>query len=74
MTLAFADSTCTRQVRYNAPMTESRTIAIGDIHGCSAALATLIQAIDPTLSTPCFLGDYIDEARQPGVLEQSSLF
>jgi serine/threonine protein phosphatase 1 len=38
-----------------------RTIAIGDVHGCSAALAALIAAIAPgredTLVT---LGDYID--------------
>lgn len=38
-----------------------RTIAIGDIHGCVAALAALLDAIDPqpgdTLIT---LGDYID--------------
>ncbi len=38
-----------------------RTIAIGDIHGCDAALETLLQAIDikpgDTLVT---LGDYID--------------
>jgi serine/threonine protein phosphatase 1 len=38
-----------------------RTIAIGDIHGCLAALAALIDAIEPgpedTLIT---LGDYID--------------
>ena len=41
-------------------MTE-RMIAIGDIHGCSAALAALVRAIDPTpLDTLVFLGDYID--------------
>jgi len=28
-------------------MTEGRTIAIGDVHGCSAALAALVRAIDP---------------------------
>jgi serine/threonine protein phosphatase 1 len=49
-----------------------RTIAIGDIHGCSMALRTLIEAIDPrpedTLVT---LGDFIDcgpDSR--GVIEQ----
>jgi serine/threonine protein phosphatase 1 len=53
-------------------MTHSRTIAIGDIHGCSAALAALIQAIVPTLAdTLLFLGDYIDRgADSRGVLEQ----
>ncbi len=38
-----------------------RTIAIGDIHGCSTALDTLIEAIDPgadDLLIP--LGDYVD--------------
>ena len=39
----------------------SRTIALGDIHGCSAALATLLEAICPgpedVLVT---LGDYTD--------------
>ncbi len=38
-----------------------RTIAVGDIHGCAAALRTLVDAIDPqpddTLIT---LGDYVD--------------
>lgn len=28
-------------------MTTARTIAIGDIHGCSGALDALIQAIGP---------------------------
>ena len=41
-------------------MTE-RTIAIGDVHGCPAALDALVRAIDPTaLDTLVFLGDYID--------------
>ena len=38
-----------------------RVIAIGDIHGCARALATLIEAIQPgpdDLLIP--LGDYID--------------
>ena len=38
-----------------------RTIAIGDIHGCSKALEAIIEAINPTdrdLLVP--LGDYID--------------
>lgn len=38
-----------------------RTIAIGDIHGCSAALAALVEAIDPQADdTIITLGDYID--------------
>lgn len=42
-------------------MNEGRIIAVGDIHGCSVALATLIEAIQPTaLDTLVFLGDYID--------------
>jgi serine/threonine protein phosphatase 1 len=50
----------------------SRTIVIGDIHGCSRALAALIKAIDPrpddTLVT---LGDYVDRGPDSkGVLEQ----
>ena len=39
----------------------SRTIAIGDIHGCATALAALIDTIDPDPSdTLVFLGDFID--------------
>jgi serine/threonine protein phosphatase 1 len=39
-------------------MTEGRTIAIGDIHGCPSALAALVRAIDPMpLDTLVFLGD-----------------
>lgn len=38
-----------------------RTIAIGDIHGCSKALRGLLQAIDPQPDDLLvFLGDYID--------------
>jgi hypothetical protein len=53
-------------------MTEGRTIAIGDVHGCLAALAALVRAIDPTaLDTLVFLGDYIDRGPDSrGVLEQ----
>lgn len=49
-----------------------RIIAIGDVHGCSAALAALVQAIDPTpLDTLVFLGDYIDRGPDSrGVVEQ----
>lgn len=39
----------------------SRTIAIGDIHGCLAALDALLERIQPAASdTIIFLGDYID--------------
>src|SRR6516164_6293810 len=49
-----------------------RTIAIGDIHGCSKALAVLVEAIDPDPDdTIVFLGDYIDRGPDSfGVLEQ----
>ncbi len=53
-------------------MTEGRIIAIGDVHGCSAALAAVVQAIDLTaLDTLVFVGDYIDRGPDSrGVLEQ----
>jgi serine/threonine protein phosphatase 1 len=39
----------------------SRTIAIGDVHGCSLALRALIEAIQPTADdTIVTLGDYVD--------------
>src|SRR3954454_24582472 len=49
-----------------------RTIALGDIHGCSAALAPLLEAIRPgpedTLVT---LGDYVNRGPDsPGVLDR----
>jgi serine/threonine protein phosphatase 1 len=49
-----------------------RTIAIGDIHGCSEALAALIEAIKPgPEDTLIPLGDYIDRGpNSPGVLDQ----
>jgi serine/threonine protein phosphatase 1 len=43
------------------PMTPQRIIAIGDIHGCSAALDALLDAIRPgPEDTIVPLGDYID--------------
>lgn len=40
----------------------TRIIAIGDIHGCSDALATILAAIDPQPSdTIITLGDYVDK-------------
>jgi serine/threonine protein phosphatase 1 len=49
----------------------SRTIAIGDIHGCSDALASILLAIDPKPSdTIICLGDYVDKGHDSkGVLE-----
>jgi serine/threonine protein phosphatase 1 len=49
-----------------------RIIAIGDIHGCSLALATLLDAIGPQPDDLfVLLGDYIDRGPDSrGVLEQ----
>jgi len=49
-----------------------RTIAIGDIHGCSVALSALISAIDPKPDdTIITLGDYVDRGLDSkGVLDQ----
>ncbi len=49
-----------------------RTIAIGDIHGCQAALAAVVAAIGPGPDdTVVTLGDYIDRGpHSRGVLEQ----
>ena len=42
-------------------MTPPRTIAVGDIHGCSAALDALLDAVRPRPEdTIVTLGDYID--------------
>ena len=39
----------------------ARTIAIGDIHGCSQALRAIVEAIQPTADdTLVLLGDYVD--------------
>jgi len=50
----------------------SRTIAIGDIHGCSKALAAVIASLDPeSTDTLVFLGDYVDRGPDSrGVLDQ----
>lgn len=50
----------------------SRTIAIGDIHGCSIALESLIKAIDPQREDTIIpLGDYVDRGiDSKGVLDQ----
>jgi serine/threonine protein phosphatase 1 len=49
-----------------------RTIAIGDIHGCSAALTALLGALAPQADdTLITLGDYIDRGPDSqGVLDQ----
>lgn len=40
----------------------TRTIAIGDIHGCSRALAAIVELIQPSASdTLITLGDYVDK-------------
>ena len=53
-------------------MPDSRTIAIGDIHGCSRALAKLLDAVRPTVAdTIVTLGDYIDRGPDSrGVIDQ----
>lgn len=50
----------------------ARTIAIGDIHGCSEALRALVAAIDPQpADTIVTLGDYIDRGPDSrGVIDQ----
>ena len=49
----------------------SRTIAIGDIHGCSGALAAIVEAIQPAAEdTLVLLGDYVDRGPDSrGVLD-----
>jgi serine/threonine protein phosphatase 1 len=49
-----------------------RTIAIGDVHGCSDALAALIDAVRPEpVDTVVTLGDLIDRGPDSrGVLDQ----
>lgn len=55
-----------------APMREPRTIAIGDLHGCSIAFAALIELIEPQpQDTLVTLGDYVDRGiDSKGVLEK----
>jgi len=49
-----------------------RTIAIGDIHGCSIALKSLIKAINPQPQDIIIaLGDYVDRGfDSSGVIEE----
>jgi serine/threonine protein phosphatase 1 len=51
---------------------QRRVLAIGDIHGCSTALRTLIEQIDPRRDdTVVVLGDFIDcGPDSKGVVEQ----
>ena len=53
-------------------MTQARKIAIGDTHGCSVALAALIEAIDPKPEDTIIpLGDFVDRGIDSrGVLDQ----
>ena len=38
-----------------------RTLAVGDVHGCSTALDALLAAVNPTPDDLLvFLGDYVD--------------
>jgi serine/threonine protein phosphatase 1 len=52
-------------------MAQHRIIAVGDVHGCSAALAAVLEAIRPTsIDTLVLLGDYIDRGPDSrGVIE-----
>ena len=54
------------------PNKARRTIAIGDIHGCSRALAALIEAVQPGSQDEIVpLGDYIDNGPDSrGVIDQ----
>jgi serine/threonine protein phosphatase 1 len=49
-----------------------RTLAIGDVHGCSTALDSLLAAIGPRPEEPLiFLGDYVDRGPDSrGVLDR----
>lgn len=49
-----------------------RTIAVGDVHGCRAALVAVLAAVDPTpADTIVTLGDYIDRGPDGrGVLDE----
>src|SRR4051812_9682650 len=56
----------------NPMVNRSRTIAIGDIHGCDAALAALVAAIAPQPNdTLVVLGDFVDRGPNTrGVIDQ----
>ncbi len=52
-------------------MSETRTLVIGDIHGCLTALKTLLKTVKPNKADHLiFLGDYIDRGPDPkGVID-----
>lgn len=56
--------------RYTFFMSCSRTIAIGDIHGCRNYLDELLKVVQPTHDdTLVFLGDYVDRGTDiPGTI------
>ena len=60
-------------VRFHVPSSRTlpRTIAIGDVHGCSKALRSIVEAIAPEREdTLVLLGDYIDRGPDArGVIE-----
>src|SRR2546421_11143992 len=49
----------------------ARTIAIGDIHGCSRAARAIVEAVGPAEEDPLvLLGDYVDRGPDSrGVIE-----
>jgi serine/threonine protein phosphatase 1 len=53
-------------------LAEGRTIAVGDIHGCLAAVRALLEAIGPRANdTIITLGDYVDRGPDSrGVLDE----
>ena len=61
-----------RQVTRGSLLMPDRVIAIGDIHGCSVALQSLLEILGPTESdTIVTLGDYVNRGPDSrGVLDQ----
>ena len=64
-------SLCHQRVWNQVGMMPGRIIAIGDIHGCLAALEAVLAAVDPARDdTIVALGDYVDRGPDArGVLE-----
>jgi len=46
------------------PTPDAITCVIGDVHGCNASLALLLQKVQRRADTLVFLGDYIDRGPQ----------
>lgn len=46
------------------PTPDATTCVIGDVHGCNASLALLLQKVQRRADTLVFLGDYIDRGPQ----------